>query len=131
MADDAPDIHLDQVTNTAGGGLQLMCEVRLPGRRGLLFAVLDSPSKHGASGRQPRHAHVRLGLWRGLSLNFASPCWSYFCDGGRHRTRSGVTGFVSQACEYLGLAGGIAGDAQIEAGKLALDVLGRAEGGAA
>lgn len=37
---------------------------------------------------------------------------------------------AAQFCKYLGLAGGIAGDAQIEAAKLAADVLGRAEGGA-
>ena len=33
----------------------------------------------------------------------------------------------AQFASYLGLAGGVAGDAQIEVGKLALDVLGRAE----
>lgn len=37
---------------------------------------------------------------------------------------------AAQFCKYLGLSGGVAGDAQIELGKLALDVLGRAEASA-
>lgn len=36
---------------------------------------------------------------------------------------------AAQFCERLGLAGGVAGDAQIEAARLAIDVLGRAEAG--
>lgn len=48
----------------------------------------------------------------------------------RHGFEPGQTDFeqiAAQFCKSLGLGGGVAGDAQIEAAKLAADVLGRAE----
>ncbi len=36
---------------------------------------------------------------------------------------------AAQFCKWLGLCGGVAGDAQTEAAKLAVDVLARVEGG--